>query len=178
MDKKKERKLRKDWKKRYTFFEQPVEQVYRVGIMTGLYFKQFSRYAQSLEVQKKVLSIGCFNGALLSAIDREQPIKGYYIDQAPRNMQQAIHLYPHFSYKQLKRTHIPYKDKKFDCVYVSIPLHLFYEPEDLLAELIRTSRSFVIFDLKRYDWAPVMITAGLLPEVETERAIRYYKVSL
>ncbi|GGA97684.1 methyltransferase domain-containing protein [Macrococcus hajekii] len=178
MDIRQERKLRKKWAKRSAFFEQPAERVYRVGVVTSIYFRPFSRFVQTLPVQKKVLSIGCFNGTLLSDIDRRQPIKGFYIDQAPKDMQQAIHLYPHFSYKQLKRTVIPYKDQKFDCAYVSIPLHLFYEPETLITELMRTSRSFVVFDLRKYDWTSVLMAYGLLPEVVSERTIKYYKINL
>ncbi|ULG75028.1 methyltransferase domain-containing protein [Macrococcus brunensis] len=178
MGKKKERKLRKDWQKRYTFFEQPVEQVYRTGFVTSFYFKQYARFVYHLPVKKKVLAIGCFHGTLLSTIDRQSPIKGFYIDQAPRDMEQAIHLYPHFSYKQLKRTHIPYKENKFDVIYVSIPFHLFYEPEIMIAELIRTGHSFVLFDLRRYDWLLVLVAAGLLPKVTIERAVKFYHVEI
>ncbi len=178
MGNKKERKLRKDWQKRYTFFEQPVEQVYRTGFMTSFYFRQYARFIYRLPARKKVLAIGCFNGVLLITIDRETAIKGYYIDQAPKDMEQAIHLYPHFSYKQLKRTRIPYKDKKFDVIYVSIPFHLFYEPEILIAELIRTGHSFVLFDIRRHDWLPMLVDAGLLPTVTIERALKYYYIEL
>ncbi|TDM07360.1 class I SAM-dependent methyltransferase [Macrococcus lamae] len=160
-------KLRRKWRERNAFFNQPNQKVYRLQAVHYLLIHQFEQWLihhHSFTAMSKIICVGCHHGRLLSEIDQNMVIKGYYVDQSPALMQTAIHLYPHFSYKFLQPQVIPYKNKKFHYAIVAVPFHTLFHQSEIVAELKRVLKKngmIYLYDRNRLSPAEVIESNGL-----------------
>ncbi len=138
----KEDKLIQKWIRKKAFLNRPDEMLYRSRSTDLLYTQWMSAYVLKyihFNYHDKVLCIGCHGGKWVGDIDRTVNIKGYILDQSVRQLQYAMHLYPHFNY-DISDEHLPFKERKFHKVIINQPFDSFYEHEALIQELQRVTK--------------------------------------
>lgn len=135
-----EKKLITKWEKKIKFLNRPDEALYRAKNSDLIFipiFEKFISHYLSLKYHQKILCIGCHTGKWVNTLDQETPIKGYILDQSIRNLQVAMHIYPHYNYNIASSEALPYKDKKFHYILINQPFDTFLEKEQLVREFKR-----------------------------------------
>ncbi|KAA1042695.1 class I SAM-dependent methyltransferase [Macrococcus equipercicus] len=175
--------LRRKWKARNEFITLPPQKVYRLLAVHNVLIHEFEQWItqqHDIAAKAKVLCLGCHHGRILSRIDKERGIKGYYVDQSPRLMQSAIHLYPHFSYKLLEPEHIPYKSRKVNYAIVAVPFQSLYHKSAITAELRRVLKKqgvIYLYDRVGQSLSSVIEANGLYIEEKINyKLITIYRV--
>lgn len=160
-----QKKLRKQWLRKVELLNAEKQDVYHLSLWQRRYVNVFNRYIiehHQLIYGSRILVIGCFSGRLLYALDQYRKLKGTYIDQSPKLMTAAIHFYPHYSYRLLESTALPFRTGKFDCVICSIPVECFIHQEQMLKEIERVGEQVVFYHTSRQNTAakagPIYIT--------------------
>lgn len=133
-----ERKLQRKWRMQMDILNGDKTFVYQQTFIDRQKIKQFKKYVldQPYMFNDKVLVIGQGLDVLLS-LDTQYLIRGTLIDQSPRYLRKPMHMYPHFSYQQLLKEYIPFKDNKFDQVICIVPIDRFNHKEAMIAEMQR-----------------------------------------
>ncbi|MCE4956886.1 class I SAM-dependent methyltransferase [Macrococcoides caseolyticum] len=135
-----EQKLISKWEKKVKFLNRPDEVLYKAKNSDLIFVPIFEKYLTqfiTLNYHQKVLCIGCHSGKWVNALDKETNIKGYILDQSIRNLQYAMHIYPHFNYEIASSDALPYKDKKFHFILINQPFDTFMNKEVFLKECHR-----------------------------------------
>ncbi|MGK0552994.1 class I SAM-dependent methyltransferase [Macrococcus capreoli] len=135
-----EQKLITKWEKKIKFLNRPDERLYKAKNSDLIFVPIFEKYlAQylSLKYHQKVLCIGCHSGRWVSTLDKVTNIKGFILDQSIRNLQSAMHIYPHYSYEIASAEKLPYKDKKFHYILINQAFDTFFDKDKLVVELKR-----------------------------------------
>lgn len=148
-----EKKLISKWEKKIKFLNRPDEDLYHAKNSDIIFIPIFEMYlTQYLDIlyHQKILCIGCHSGKWVNAIDRVTNIKGFILDQSIRNLQHAMHIYPHYNYEIASCHRLPYKDKKFHYILINQPFDSFIDKTALLTELKRIikKRGKIIFYYK------------------------------
>lgn len=136
-----EKKLISKWEKKIKFLNRPDEQLYRAKNSDLIFVPIFEKFLSSyldLKYHQKVLCIGCHTGKWINTLDQQTNIKGYILDQSIRQLQTAMHIYPHFNYEIASSERLPYKERKFHYILINQPFDTFVEKEALINELKRT----------------------------------------
>ncbi|WP_414047920.1 class I SAM-dependent methyltransferase [Macrococcus equi] len=135
-----EKKLISKWEKKIKFLNRPDEELYKSKNSDLIFipiFEKFLTHFLSIKYHQKVLCIGCHTGKWVHALDQQTNIKGYILDQSIRNLNIAMHIYPHYSYQIASSQHLPYREKKFHYILINQPFDTFFEKEALIFEMKR-----------------------------------------
>ena len=105
---------------------------------------EFKIIANLLPVQSRVLDVGCGDGALIEALIKQKNIDARGIELEENKVKQCISkgLYVIQGNAETELSQFP--DKAFDFVVLSQTLQAFYQPENVLNELLRIGKKVII----------------------------------
>ncbi|WP_414043477.1 class I SAM-dependent methyltransferase [Macrococcus sp. EM39E] len=135
-----EKKLISKWEKKIKFLNRTDEILYRAKNSDLLFIPIFEKFLVSylmLKYHQKILCIGCHTGKWINTLDQQTNIKGYILDQSIRNLQVAMHIYPHYNYEIASSELLPYRNNKFHYILINQPFDTFVDKESLVKEFKR-----------------------------------------
>ena len=105
---------------------------------------EFKIIANLLPLASRVLDVGCGDGALIEALIKEKNIDARGIELEENKVKQCISkgLYVIQGNAETELSQFP--DKAFDFVVLSQTLQAFYQPENVLNELLRIGKKVII----------------------------------
>ena len=106
--------------------------------------KEFKVIAELLPNNTRVLDVGCGDGSLMYFLKEEKNIEVRGLELNQDNVQQCIHKgLPVIQGNAETELH-QFPDQSFDYVVLSQTLQAFYEPEEVLKNLLRIGKSVIV----------------------------------
>ena len=105
--------------------------------------KEFKVIAELLPNNTRVLDVGCGDGSLMNFLKKEKNIEVRGLELNQENVQQCIHKgLPVIQGNAETELH-QFPDQSFDYVVLSQTLQAFYNPEEVLKNLLRIGLSLI-----------------------------------
>ena len=105
---------------------------------------EFKIIANLLPAQSRVLDVGCGDGALIEALTKQKDIDGRGIELEENKVKQCISKGLSVIQGNAETELGQFPDKAFDFVILSQTLQAFYQPENVLNELLRIGKKAII----------------------------------
>ena len=106
--------------------------------------KEFKVIAELLPNNTRVLDVGCGDGSLMNFLKEEKNIEVRGLELNQENVQQCIHKgLPVIQGNAETELH-QFPDQSFDYVVLSQTLQAFYEPEEVLKNLLKIGKSVIV----------------------------------
>ena len=106
--------------------------------------KEFKVIAELLPNNTRVLDVGCGDGSLMNFLKEEKNIEVRGLELSQENVQQCIHKgLPVIQGNAETELH-QFPDQSFDYVVLSQTLQAFYNPEEVLKNLLRIGKAVVV----------------------------------
>jgi len=106
--------------------------------------KEFKVIAELLPNNTRVLDVGCGDGSLMNFLKKEKNIEVRGLELNQDNVQQCIHKgLPVIQGNAETELH-QFPDQSFDYVVLSQTLQAFYEPEEVLKNLLKIGKSVIV----------------------------------
>ena len=106
--------------------------------------KEFKVIADLLPNNTRVLDVGCGDGSLMNLLVKEKNIEVRGLELEKQNVQECIYKGLPVIQGNAETELYQFPDKSFDYVVLSQTLQAFYNPDDVLKELLRIGKSVVI----------------------------------
>jgi methionine biosynthesis protein MetW len=105
---------------------------------------EFKIIANLLPVQSRVLDVGCGDGMLIEALIKQKDIDARGIELEENKVKQCISRGLSVIQGNAETELSQFPDKAFDFVLLSQTLQAFYQPENVLNELLRIGKKVII----------------------------------
>ena len=105
---------------------------------------EFKIIANLLPVQSRVLDVGCGDGTLIEALIKQKDIDARGIELEENKVKQCISKGLSVIQGNAETELGQFPDKAYDFVVLSQTLQAFYQPENVLNELLRIGRKVII----------------------------------
>ena len=105
---------------------------------------EFKIIANLLPVQSRVLDVGCGDGTLIEALIKQKDIDARGIELEENKVKQCISKGLSVIQGNAETELSQFPDKAFDFVILSQTLQAFYQPENVLNELMRIGKKVII----------------------------------
>ena len=105
---------------------------------------EFKIIANLLPIQSKVLDVGCGDGTLIEALIKQKYIDARGIELEENKVKQCISKGLSVIQGNAETELGQFPDKAFDFVVLSQTLQAFYQPENVLNELLRIGKKVII----------------------------------
>lgn len=105
---------------------------------------EFKIIANLLPLQSRVLDVGCGDGALIKALINEKNIDARGIELGKENVKECISKGLSVIEGNAETELSQFPDKAFDFVILSQTLQAFYQPENVLEQLLRIGHRAII----------------------------------
>ena len=105
---------------------------------------EFKIIANLLPVQSRVLDVGCGDGTLIEALIKQKSIDARGIELEENKVKQCISKGLSVIQGNAETELNQFPDKAFDFVVLSQTLQAFYQPENVLNELLRIGKRVII----------------------------------
>ena len=105
---------------------------------------EFKIIANLLPLQSRVLDVGCGDGALINALINEKNIDARGIELGKENVKECISKGLSVIEGNAETELSQFPDKAFDFVIFSKTLQAFYQPENVLEQLLRIGHRVII----------------------------------
>ena len=105
---------------------------------------EFKIIANLLPLQSRVLDVGCGDGTLIKALINEKNIDARGIELGKENVKECISKGLSVIEGNAETELSQFPDKAFDFVILSQTLQAFYQPENVLEQLLRIGRRVII----------------------------------
>jgi len=105
---------------------------------------EFKIIANLLPIQSKVLDVGCGDGTLIEALIKQKYIDARGIELEENKVKQCISKGLSVIQGNAETELGQFPDKAFDFVVLSQTLQAFYQPENVLDELLRIGKKVII----------------------------------
>ena len=132
--------------------------------------KEFKVIAELLPNDTRVLDVGCGDGSLMNFLKKEKNIEVRGLELNQENVQQCIHKgLPVIQGNAETELH-QFPDQSFDYVVLSQTLQAFYEPEEVLKNLLRIGKS-VIVSIPNFGYWKVRIKLLIFGEMPVTKTL-------
>ena len=105
--------------------------------------KEFKVIAELLPNNTRVLDVGCGDGSLMNFLKEEKNIEVRGLELNQENVQQCIHKGLPVIQGDAETELHQFPDQSFDYVVLSQTLQAFYNPEEVLKNLLRIGLSLI-----------------------------------
>tara|TARA_B100000579_G_scaffold20239_1_gene14251 strand:- start:527 stop:1135 length:609 start_codon:yes stop_codon:yes gene_type:complete len=106
--------------------------------------KEFKVIADLLPNNTRVLDVGCGDGSLMNFLKKEKNIEVRGLELNQDNVQQCIHKGLSVIQGNAETELYQFPDQSFDYVVLSQTLQAFYEPEEVLKNLLRIGKAVIV----------------------------------